>query len=164
MRMIFGVPEPDKENKSILEPADLAFQDMAVLDIPAKEDVYRQLTAKVIKLITYAVHSFRFALLLKVDTDSFVFLDRFLARAEGLNLFSKLGAFYGGMMYLHTYPRKNGKWHDSVYRNLTGQILFPHYARGHGYVLSASLCRFLAVREVDDGTSSWINLPLGLKT
>ena len=70
--MIFGVPEPDKENKSMLEPGDLSFQDMAVLDIPSKEDIYKQLSTKVIKSITYAVHSFRFALLLKVDTDSFV--------------------------------------------------------------------------------------------
>ena len=39
------------------------------------EDHYKDLTTKVQKCIAYAVEHFRFALLLKVDTDSFVFMD-----------------------------------------------------------------------------------------
>ena len=94
-------------------------------------------------------------------------MDRFLSLAEQKKLFgedsdhSNMTNIYGGAFQIDARPDENpaGKWVDRTYRKLTGHELFPKYARGAGYVLSPSLCRYIAqgLPEHDSGKG---DLPL----
>ena len=155
IKVLFGVARPGEDNAHMIETEMGSFQDLAVLHLNGQADHYRNLTSKVRSFIEYALHNFRFGLLLKVDTDSFVFMDRFLSMAEQKKLFDpnfNSTNIYGGAFQNDARPDENpaGKWVDRTYRKLTGHNLFPKYARGAGYVLSPSLCRYIAEGLPDD--------------
>lgn len=168
IKIIFGIGRPTDEDK-LIENETAFFQDLALLNLDGQSDHYRNLSTKVRSCIEYAVHHFRFALLLKVDTDSFLFMDRFLSLAEQKKLFgdsdhSNMTNIYGGAFQNDARPDENpaGKWVDRTYRKLTGHELFPKYARGAGYVLSPSLCRYIAqgLPEHDSGKGDdWATFP-----
>ena len=148
IKILFGVPRPEGQDRSIENETEI-FQDLALLNLDQQADHYRKLTTKVRSCIEYAIQHFRFSLLLKVDTDSFIFMDRFLLSAENLKLFGHGGHptnIYGGK-FLHNHkPNASlaNKWADRTYSKLTGLEYFPAYAHGAGYILSPSLCRYIA--------------------
>jgi len=128
--------------------------DVAVLsEMPQHYDVYSNLTAKVRLCISYAVKHFRFGLLLKTDTDSYVFMDRLLAFAQGHDLFrdgrNDRPDVYGGLFWRGATPRETPgkKWADLEYRKLTDFDRFPTYAAGAGYLLGPSLCRYIMEQQ-----------------
>lgn len=149
IKILFGVARPEGEDRSIENETEI-FQDLALLNLDQQADHYRKLTLKVRSCIEYAVQHFRFSLLLKVDTDSFIFMDRFLLLAEKKKLFGQEFGnptnIYGGK-FLHNHkPNASlaSKWTDRTYSKLTGLEYFPAYAHGAGYILSPSLCRYIA--------------------
>lgn len=126
------------------------FSDVAILsEMPQRYDLYTNLTAKVGLCISYAVKHFRFGLLLKADTDSFVFMDRLLAVAETNNMFrdgrNDRPDVYAGKFQRGVTPRETPgqKWADLEYRKVTDFDHFPTYAAGAGYLLGPSLCRYI---------------------
>jgi len=175
VKILFGVARPAEGDAGMVEQVEKeieVFGDLAVLNLGGQADHYRNLTTKVRSFLEYALQHFRFGLLLKVDTDSFVFMDRFLSMAEQKKLFhpdTNSTNIYGGAFQSGARPDENpaGKWVDRTYRKLTGHELFPKYARGAGYVLSPPLCRYIAEglpgRDSGDGDidSSWSLLCIG---
>lgn len=140
--------------------------DMAVLsEMPQQSDVYSNLTAKVRLGISYAVKHFRFGLLLKTDTDSFVFVDRLLAFAEAHDLFRDgrhdrpdvyAGHFWRGALPQETPGRK---FADLEYRKVTDFDHFPTYAAGAGYLLGPSLCRYIMEQQSAQSVIQWADAP-----
>lgn len=170
VKILFGVARPAEGDAGMVEQVEKeieVFGDLAVLNLGGQADHYRNLTTKVRSFLEYALQHFRFGLLLKVDTDSFVFMDRFLSMAEQKKLFhpdTNSTNIYGGAFQSGARPDENpaGKWVDRTYRKLTGHELFPKYARGAGYVLSPPLCRYIAEglpgRDSGDG-DAWAGFP-----
>lgn len=147
VKLLFGVgPLPEwMKNQSTGERE----KDLAVLPIVADE--YHSLTEKIRNLITYALENYRFALLLKADTDSFIFMDRVLRTLEQKSLFEQQDLYAGGLIRrvkpIVNLKDRHAKWADLHYTNLTGHKRFPHYAGGFGYFLSPSLCRYIATHK-----------------
>ena len=142
VKIIFGLGGKANHTSIALEGG----QDLAFL---GASDEYGKLTEKIRRLITYALQHYRFALLLKVDTDSFVFMDRLLKTAEAQKLFEEknnvyAGHFIGLIEPIVNMSDRDAKWADFDYSRLTGQKLLPKYAGGFGYFLGPSLCRYLA--------------------
>lgn len=166
IKILFGVARPEGEDRSIENETEI-FQDLALLNLDQQADHYRKLTLKVRSCIEYAVQHFRFSLLLKVDTDSFIFMDRFLLLAEKKKLFGQEFGnptnIYGGK-FLHNHkPNASlaSKWTDRTYGKLTGLEYFPAYAHGAGYILSPSLCRYIAegLSEHAAKSDAWAAFP-----
>eukprot|EP00440_Ansanella_granifera_P005993 gb/GFBE01006501.1/.p1 GENE.gb/GFBE01006501.1/~~gb/GFBE01006501.1/.p1 ORF type:complete len:402 (+),score=74.43 gb/GFBE01006501.1/:1-1206(+) len=176
VKLLFGTGAAENETEaSKLEHEKAEFKDLAVIpSLGAGDDNYHNLTAKVRRCFKYAVRNFRFSLLLKADSDSFVFLDRVLAFAEKKDLFrghgDKRPPVYAGSFMQATKPDESSssKWADRLYqyRRVTGHDDPPKYAAGAGYMLSPSLCRFIADQEdsavpaeVPDHDARWTVLP-----
>jgi len=167
VKIVFGIGQASEPDATSLAFEQQAFGDVAVLEVPPGQDFYRNLATKVQSCIAFAVRNFRFGLLLKVDTDSFVFMDRLLPLLESQQLFQKDGeegpGIYGGAFQSNARPDETpgGKWADRTYRLMTGHDLFPKYARGAGYLLSPSLCRYIAgiLEAQPDSEDTWAGLP-----
>lgn len=150
-KLIFLVGQADGEEvkKEIAEKSDIA----VLTGLTKEMDFYRNLTAKVKNSIRYAVQNFKFSLLLKVDTDSFVFLDRLLDQAERSDMFHNAGdtkpGIYAGKFFLDAQPveTEGKRWTDTDYRKVTGMQTFPTYACGAGYMISQNLARFIANQQ-----------------
>jgi len=141
------------------------FKDMGVLKDFGQETYGLNNAEKTQRSIRYAVEHFKFRLLLKVDSDSWVFMDRlfqFLDRERlwGNENGTTLG-IYGGHFYK---PYEHDNWTDptsNAFMALTGSHSLPQHAAGAGYILSPDLCEFIAdnmgapseqVQDGKDGT------------
>lgn len=174
-KLLFLVGQADGEEvkKEIAEKSDIA----SLAGLTKEMDFYRNLTAKVKSSIRYAVQNFRFSLLLKVDTDSFIFLDRLLDQAEKSDMFHNAAdarpGIYAGKFFLDAQPveTEGKRWTDTDYRKVTGMQTFPTYACGAGYMMSHNLARFIANQQdeadmalkesssQDEEDDHWIRMP-----
>eukprot|EP00913_Durusdinium_trenchii_P004154 g3849.t1 len=125
VKLLFGVgPLPEwMKNQSTGERE----KDLAVLPIVADEN-----------LIAYALENYRFALLLKADTDSFIFMDRVLRTLEQKSLFEQQDLYAGGLIR-RVKPIEPGQKRDAYPQRRGGG--------GFGYFLSPSLCRYIATHK-----------------
>eukprot|EP00441_Pelagodinium_beii_P017165 CAMPEP_0197657380 /NCGR_PEP_ID=MMETSP1338-20131121/44587_1 /TAXON_ID=43686 ORGANISM="Pelagodinium beii, Strain RCC1491" /NCGR_SAMPLE_ID=MMETSP1338 /ASSEMBLY_ACC=CAM_ASM_000754 /LENGTH=343 /DNA_ID=CAMNT_0043233727 /DNA_START=426 /DNA_END=1457 /DNA_ORIENTATION=+ len=174
-KLLFLVPQADDEEmrKEIAEKTDIA----VLAGLTKEMDFYRNLTAKVKNSIRYVVRNFRFALLLKVDTDSYIFLDRLLNLAEKSDMFRSADdtrpGIYAGKFFLDAQPVEveGSRWRDTEYRRLTGMHTFPTYACGAGYMMSPSLAKYISHqqdamemalkqnRNDDEDDDHWTSMP-----
>merc|ERR1719356_911317 len=98
--------------------------------------------------IKYAVEHYNFTLLLKADTDSWVFLDRLLAMLQKRVVFKNpnvsslvyAGNFREGRGSKPVLDKRN-KWYDPVYTKEVGMDKYPMHAKGVGYILGHQLCK-----------------------
>eukprot|EP00929_Paragymnodinium_shiwhaense_P082880 TRINITY_DN43891_c0_g1_i4.p1 TRINITY_DN43891_c0_g1~~TRINITY_DN43891_c0_g1_i4.p1 ORF type:complete len:576 (+),score=79.77 TRINITY_DN43891_c0_g1_i4:183-1910(+) len=117
--------------------------------------------------MTYAFKHYHFKLLLKCDTDSYVFLDRLLTELETNDAFNMSRRLYMGNFAEGTGSKvvtsdrahagkagwtkideKMTKWLDDSFYELTGLDSYPVHAKGPGYLLSHSLVEHLTSAPV----------------
>jgi len=113
---------------------------------------YDHLAHKVRQGIRYAVTHYSFHLLLKADTDSWIFLDRLIDFAEGHRLFSRSGVHAGEIRRRgkpQTYAGAQNR--DEVFSQLTSQDTYPVYTPGCGYLLTRDLCNYISLLSEDQG-------------
>eukprot|EP00434_Breviolum_minutum_P015998 symbB.v1.2.014103.t1/scaffold1018.1/size143800/5 len=115
---------------------------------------YVLLAQKVKKSIHYAVTHYSSDLLLKTDTDSWIFLDRLLQFAEENELFDPRRSAQAGDVRRHTQPAPGGKNIDEVFTVLTGQETYPIYSAGPGYLLTRNLCNYISLLVEDDDVNN----------
>jgi len=111
---------------------------------------YDHLAHKVRQGIRYAVTHYSFHLLLKADTDSWIFLDRLIDFAEGHRLFSRSGVHAGEIRRRgkpQTYAGAQNR--DEVFSQLTSQDTYPVYTPGCGYLLTRDLCNYISLLSED---------------
>ncbi|CAE7893568.1 W [Symbiodinium microadriaticum] len=114
---------------------------------------YIRLAEKVRKAIRFVTTHFSFRLLLKTDTDSWIFLDTLMAYAEANDLFSRKRSVHAGDVRRGAKPQKpksGGKNIDEVFNTKTGQDTYPVFAAGCGYLLTRNLCNFIALLAMED--------------
>jgi len=127
-------------------------QDTVLLKFDNADDNWGNLPKKLRYACSYALKHYRFSLLLKVDSDSFVFMNRFFKFADKHDLWRAADdprpGIYGGDFSTGTsetpIENANNKWAEPNYRKLTGHQHFPWHAKGAGYLLSPSLVKFIA--------------------
>jgi hypothetical protein len=144
------VEEEELEKK--IADENLAHQDIVRLD--SFIESYSNLTRKTLAMVHYAVRE-RFEVMLKVDDDSFVLLDRFfIDNIEGSRdrTFMYWGRFWGADDR-PVYRKKGSKYYvsEADYRPDT----FPNYADGPCYALGLDVMRYL-----DDHAKSLPLIPL----
>lgn len=121
-----------------------------VVVLPRCSSEYMQLAQKIKKSIHYAVTHYSFNLLLKTDTDSWIFLDRLLQFAEENELFDPRRSAQAGDVRRQSKPNNNGKNLDDVFTVLTGQENYPVFSAGCGYLLTRNLCNYISLLVEDD--------------
>jgi len=115
------------------------------------------------RTIRYAQEHFKFKLLLKVDTHSWVFMDRLLNFLESKELFnmnaSQPGVYIGNFAGPLDPALQDDNSLDDVFFQLTGSAFYPMYAKGAGFLLSPDLCEFIsgmgAASEDTSGAPTW---------
>lgn len=143
--------------------------DIGVLpDFHEDKDVYTNLANKVRRSIAYAVDHYMFSMLLKADTDSYVFMDRLLYFLDKQDLWRGPGdqrdGIYAGNFKAgegaKPIEKPNNRWSDLIFRKVTGHAFFPKHAKGPGYLLSPSLCRFISEwAPHEENRGGWAMLP-----
>lgn len=111
------------------------------------QDKYVNLAQKVRRAMCVVAKSFKFDVLLKVDSDSYVFMNTFLSWAEHNTMFAHPSeTYYAGHLQANVHPElnKSVKWHDLEYTKRTGRDLYPNYMEGNGYLLSQPLVDYVA--------------------
>ncbi|CAE7227028.1 GALT6 [Symbiodinium natans] len=111
---------------------------------------YEHLAHKVRQGIRYAVTHYSFHVLLKADTDSWIFLDRLIDFAESHRLFAR-SAVHAGEIRRHGKPQtyKGAQNRDEVFSQLTSQDTYPVYTPGCGYLLTRDLCNYISLLSED---------------
>lgn len=125
------------------------FKDMGVLEDFGQTEYGFSGAEKTQRSIRFAVEHFKFRLLLKVESDSWVFLDRLFALLERERLWgsenSTALSIYGG--HFDGPGEDHSPWaaatSDAI-MNLTGSHSLPPHAAGAGYLLSPDLCEYIA--------------------
>ena len=130
-------------------------QTMAASDIIALSrcsSAYIRLAEKVRKAIRFVTTHYSFLLLLKTDTDSWIFLDTLLAFAEANDLFNRRSVHAGDVRRgaRPVQPKSGGKNPDEVFTRMTGQPTYPTFAAGCGYLLTRNLCNYIALLAAED--------------
>jgi len=134
------------------------FGDIVILNDFAESEQYKQRSMKTLSSMRHAVDHFNFTLLLKTDTDSYIFGDRLLNFLHQNEVFSSRSRMYIGNFFDGTGAKvvtdervKRGKadkgkakWVDDTFHNLTGLDTYPKHAKGPGYILSHTLVQYLA--------------------
>eukprot|EP00435_Cladocopium_sp_Y103_P036514 s1481_g9.t1 len=131
---------------------DPPIEDVVVL--PRCSSAYERLAQKVKRSIHYAVQHYSFNLLLKADTDSWIFLDRLLQFAEDHHLFDPRRSAQAGEVRRKGRPHGAGRNPDAVFTELTGQETYPVYSPGCGYLLTRNLCNYISLLASEDGSES----------
>jgi len=132
-----------------------ADEDTVLLKFDNADDKWGNLPTKLRHACSHAVKHYRFSLLLKVDSDSFVFMNRFFKFADQHDLWRAADdprpGIYGGDFSTGTteapIEKDNNKWAEPDYTKLTGKKYFPWHAKGAGYLLSPSLVKFIAYAQ-----------------
>lgn len=148
------------------------FHDLGVLPDFGQFTYYTSRAEKTQKSLRYALEHYRFRLLLKADTDSWVFVDRLLNLLEdpkipGLGSLFALspeqpGVYAGDFADgsgVHAVDKPDAKWYDGVFKPFTGGEVYPRHAKGAAYLLSPDLVAFVAAMDIggshsDDRRSS----------
>eukprot|EP00403_Amphidinium_massartii_P022055 CAMPEP_0178385202 /NCGR_PEP_ID=MMETSP0689_2-20121128/7913_1 /TAXON_ID=160604 /ORGANISM="Amphidinium massartii, Strain CS-259" /LENGTH=648 /DNA_ID=CAMNT_0020005481 /DNA_START=41 /DNA_END=1984 /DNA_ORIENTATION=+ len=129
------------------------FGDIEVLRDFPENTKYKERATKTLRSVSHAVQHFKFTLLLKVDTDSYVFADRLLNVLDVNNLFDATRRVYAGnfiagagakVVRPSAANKDNLKWVDTSFENTTGLHMYPRHAKGAGYLLSRPLAEYLA--------------------
>lgn len=115
------------------------------------------------RAIRYSLEHFRFKLLLKADTRSWVFMDRLLDFLETEHLFeinASMPGVYAGNFNGPKSPALLGAASlDEVFYKQTGSSVYPKHAQGAGFLLSPDLCEFIsgmgAPSEDTSGAPKW---------
>jgi len=124
------------------------FKDMGVLKDFGQETYGLNNAEKTQRSIRYAVEHFKFRLLLKVDSDSWVFMDRLFSFLDQERLWGNengtaLG-IYGGDFYTTGAHNISAAPTSDAIMALTGSHSLPPHASGAGFILSPDLCKFIA--------------------
>ncbi|CAE7754298.1 w [Symbiodinium pilosum] len=130
--------------------ADEASSDIIALSKCSSD--YIRLAEKVRKAVLFATKHYSFRLLLKTDTDSWIFLDTLLAFAEANELFTRRYVHAGDMRRSAKpqKPKSGGKNIDEVFVTRTGQDTYPIFNAGCGYLLTRALCNYIAILTAED--------------
>ena len=159
VRVIYVVGNEGNE-ATVAEEAS-KFGDMVVLKWYS-QSYYKDRARKTRLSIRAAVEKFEFGLLMKTDTDSFIFLDRLLPLLEERTMFWERPltnesdglrpgglSIYAGAMTTDAVPitKEGHKWTDNIYKNVTRMPVYPLHAKGPGYFLSPDLARYIATLE-----------------
>uniref|UniRef100_A0A915EC34 Hexosyltransferase n=1 Tax=Ditylenchus dipsaci TaxID=166011 RepID=A0A915EC34_9BILA len=112
------------------------FNDLVFLDGLAEN--YNKLTAKTAHSIKYAVDTFDFKFILKVDGDSFVRLGSLLKSLKDI----EHPRLYWGFLDGRAKPFRKGKWKETGGWILCDRYL--PYQLGGGYIIAHSLAKFIA--------------------
>lgn len=150
-RLVFtiGHAMPEDARQAVLwEQED--FGDLAVMAEFAEEAFYKKRSNKTRASIAYLVENFKFKLLVKSDTDSFVNVPRLISTLNGRKIWEKERVYMGnfvmgktsGVMY--TPDKSEEKWYDPGFHNETGLEQYPLHAKGPGYILSRDLAEYIA--------------------
>ncbi|CAK9059517.1 unnamed protein product [Durusdinium trenchii] len=145
------------------DEADPDSEEMQAADVVAlpSSSAYDRLAEKVRGGIHYAVQHYSFHLMLKADTDSWIFVDRLLNFAEEHDLFGARRAAQAGEVRRKGRPQGGGRNPDGVFTKLTGQETYPVYSPSCGYLLTRDLCNYISMLapEEDDARSESEELP-----
>lgn len=138
-------------DKREMEEENAKFGDLAVLPDFGQFQFYTHRAEKTQRSLRYALDHYRFKLLLKSDTDAWVFMDRLLDFLDKHKLFEHRDdapGIYGGNFQLgknvHPVTNPHAKWYDNVYTQDTGMYVYPTHAKGAGYLLSPDLVEYVA--------------------
>jgi len=160
IKLLFVVGQ-EGDRKKIKDEAATC-KDVGILD-DFRQDSYNQNAAeKTQRSIRYAVENFRFRLLLKTETHSWIFIDRMVEFLDQQRLFN-VNASVPGVYAGNFTPSSNlgTSWHNAQNTGalLDGTRVYPDYATGTGYVLSPDLCEFIsgmgARSEDTSGAPKW---------
>uniref|UniRef100_A0A1X7VKE1 Hexosyltransferase n=2 Tax=Amphimedon queenslandica TaxID=400682 RepID=A0A1X7VKE1_AMPQE len=155
-KFVIGIRGLAKENLAVMMDESSTYKDMLLFD--NFQDIYDNLSLKVLYSFIWAHGDHDFDYLIKVDDDSFVQLDRFVTALKNMNCPKLL---YWGYFNGRGFPNYAGKWAEKQW------TLCPHflpYAMGGGYVLSwklidliTSINDSLAVYKNEDVTvGAWL--------
>lgn len=132
--------------------------DLDILEDFGQQKYYTNRAEKTLRSIKHAVDHYNFSLLLKTDSDSWVYMDRLLQDLDGRQLWGKdklyAGDFLDGQGATPSLDRES-KWYDPFFTKITGLQEYPRHAKGAGYVLSRRLAEELAEQRPD----FWQNMP-----
>lgn len=122
------------------------FKDMGVLQDFGQEEYGLDGAEKTQRSIRYAVEHFKFRLLLKVDSDSWVFIDRLFSILDRERLWGGENgtslSIYGGQFH---EPDEQGPLAAATSDAIMAlNSSLPSHAAGAGYLLSPDLCEFIA--------------------
>mmetsp|Transcript_28276 Transcript_28276/g.65613 ORF Transcript_28276/g.65613 Transcript_28276/m.65613 type:complete len:440 (-) Transcript_28276:22-1341(-) len=130
------------------------FKDTVVLPDFEEQKFFKQRSQKTVACMRYAWENYDFAILLKADTDSYVFAERLLPKLESLGALPDAGRqkrFYMGNFHeganakvVTTKDNPKNKWADDTFTDFTGLKYYPTHAKGAGYLLSSKLIAYLA--------------------
>ena len=127
-KFLVGLRSLSRNRVSNLPTEETTFGDMLFLrDL---EDVYSNLSTKVLMGLKWAHKSTTFDFVIKTDDDSYVRIEKVAAALKKTNCEERL---YWGYFMGHAFPELTGKWAETQWFHC------PHYlpyAMGGGYVLS----------------------------
>lgn len=143
VKLLFVVGSEDDAGASRQEAS--VHNDTAVLDWA--QGYYTSRAEKTLRSVMYATQHYSFRLLLKTDSDSWVFVGRLLQDLDKRGLFNRdhvyAGNFLAGKGAVANRDVK-GKWYDPEYPKKTGFRQCPMHAKGAGYILSRDICEALS--------------------
>lgn len=150
---LIGNMVPPEKRAAFDAEADL-YGDIFALPAFEESQRYKQRSLKTLHSLRYVVDHYNFSLVMKVDTDSYVFAERLLQKLEEARAFDPGQALYvgnfrdgkGAKVVTHktSTDKKMRKWVDDTYTNLTGLETYPTHAKGPGYLMSYSIAKYLA--------------------
>lgn len=127
---------------------DTTTQRRDAVKLEGASSAYEKLAEKVRHSIRYAVSHYSFQVLLKTDTDSWIFLDRFLKWLEDQQLFDGKHTTLAGDVRRHQFPHRlvrDERNPDLTFTALTTQRSYPIFTAGAGYVLTKDLCNYVSL-------------------
>ncbi|XP_039131442.1 hydroxyproline O-galactosyltransferase GALT2-like isoform X1 [Dioscorea cayenensis subsp. rotundata] len=138
----FVALNPRKEVNIVLKKEADYFGDIVILHFM---DHYELVVLKTIAICHYAIQNLTAAYIMKCDDDTFIRLDAVLNEIRGLALQRPL---YMGNLNLFHRPLRSGKWAVS-YEEWPEEI-YPPYANGPGYIITADIAKFVASQYVNE--------------
>lgn len=130
-----------KEINAALKKEAEYFGDIVILPFI---DRYELVVLKTVAICQYGVHNVTADYIMKCDDDTFVRLDIVLHQISTYNKTSPL--YLGNLNLLHR-PLRRGKW--AVTYEEWPEAVYPPYANGPGYVISAGIARDVASRHTN---------------
>ncbi|WVZ91253.1 hypothetical protein U9M48_037449 [Paspalum notatum var. saurae] len=130
-----------KEINAALKKEAEYFGDIVILPFI---DRYELVVLKTVAICQYGVQNVTADYIMKCDDDTFVRLDIVLQQITTYNI--SIPLYLGNLNLLHR-PLRRGKW--AVTYEEWPEAVYPPYANGPGYVLSADIARDIALRHAN---------------
>ncbi|XP_051184422.1 hydroxyproline O-galactosyltransferase GALT2 [Lolium perenne] len=130
-----------KEINAALKKEAEYFGDIVILPFI---DRYELVVLKTVAICQYGVQNVTAEYIMKCDDDTFVRLDTVLQQISTFN--RTLPLYLGNLNLLHR-PLRYGKW--AVTFEEWPELVYPPYANGPGYVISANIARDIASRHAN---------------